>query len=219
MNDDEVKKAMAMAAINNTQLLAHCNGDAAAKQFLECLQECEKAYPKLRDLRPVIIHGQLLRPEQLPLVKATGTLISFFVAHVYYWGDIHIKNFGIGRAAQISCANSALKAKVSFTFHQDAPVIKPNMLETLWCAVNRFTRNGVLLGANERINIKEALKAITINVAYQYHEENEKGTLTPGKKADFVILNQNPLKCDTLNIKEIKVVSTIKDGNLIYQSN
>ena len=172
---------------------------------------------KLKELRPVIIHGQLLGVDQLPEVKHLGFIPSFFIAHVYHWGDIHIENFGLARASQISPANSTLKENILLTFHQDSPVIKPDMLETLWCATNRLTKNGILLGKEEIIPIKEALKAITINAAYQYGEEDTKGSLVKGKNADLVILDQDPLEIDQKNLRDIKVLQTYKDGKLIYQ--
>ncbi len=93
-----------------------------------------------------MIHAQLLRPDQLPDVKSVSMIPSFFVAHTYYWGDIHIENFGMERAKHISCAHSAMEMNIPFTFHQDTPVIVPNMLETIWCAVNRMTKKRSMSG-------------------------------------------------------------------------
>lgn len=87
---------------------------------------------------------------------------SYFVAHVYHWGDVHLVNFGKQRAENISCTASALKNHIPFTFHQDTPVILPDMLESVWAAVNRITKNGVVLGEQQRISVLEALKAVTI---------------------------------------------------------
>ena len=158
-----------------------------------------------------------MRPDQLDLVKRLNMIPSFFVAHVYYWGDIHIKNFGKKRADLISVANSAIKKDVKFTFHQDSPVIEPNMLETVWCAVNRITKNGIILGEDERIKPLEALKAITINAAYQYFEENLKGSIKEDKLADLIILDSNPLKINKDDIRNIRVLETIKEGKTIFK--
>ena len=216
MRDEDVIKALELSGKNNAQLLAHCNGDAAAAQLLRCLETVEKEYPQLRALRTVIIHAQLMGIDQLPKAATLGAIASFFVAHVYYWGDIHIKNFGMERASMISPAASALQVGLPFTFHQDAPVIEPNMLETIWCAVNRKTKSGVLLGADERISTFDALKAVTVNVAYQYFEEHQKGTLEPGKREDLVILDKNPLECTPETLRDIQVLKTIKDGVEVY---
>lgn len=217
MKDEEVREAFVLAARKGVQPLAHCNGDAAAAQMIRCLAEEEKKYPALKDLKPVMIHAQLLGIDQIPEAVQLGIIASFFVAHVWHWGDVHIRNLGLERASRISPAASALKLGLPFTFHQDAPVIAPDMLETIWCAVNRRTRGGVLLGAEERIPVMEALKAVTINAAYQYSEENEKGSLRAGKQADMVILDKNPLEAAPDELRNIKVLRTIKAGETVYQ--
>ena len=156
--------------------------------------------------------------DQLPLAKALGFTPSFFVAHVYHWGDIHLKNFGPDRASAISPAGTALALGLPFTFHQDAPVIPPDMLETVWCAVNRVTRSGAVLGPEQRIPVYEALRAVTANAAWQYFEENSKGTLAPGRRADLVILDQDPMTAPPERLREIQVLSTIKGGKTIYEA-
>ena len=121
------------------------------------------------------------------------------------------------RASRVSLAKDALDKGILFTFHQDSPVIEPNMLETIWCAVNRITKNGVLLGEDERIAPLEALKAVTKNAAYQYFEEDIKGTIKEGKLADLVILDKNILKVNPIDIKNIEVLETIKEGKTIFK--
>ena len=217
MTDEAVKQAMEKAAREETQLLAHCNGDAAAEQFLSCLEAVEESYPKLKDLRPVIVHGQLMGRDQLPKAAALGAMVSFFVAHVYHWGDVHVQNFGMERASCISPARSALEQGVPITFHQDAPVIQPDMLETVWCACNRVTSKGVKLGQEECISVLDALKAITVNAAYQYFQEDRKGTLAPGKCADLVVLSRDPLQTPKEELDQIQVLETWKDGERVYQ--
>ena len=218
MKDEDVRAAFDEAAKRKIQLLAHCNGDAAAAQMIRCLAEEEKKYPVLRELKPVMIHAQLLGKDQIPEAVSLGIIASFFAAHVYHWGDIHIKNFGMKRAAQISPAATAMKTGLPFTFHQDSPVIQPDMLETIWCAVNRKTKKGILLGEDERIPAYDALKAVTVNAAYQYSEEKVKGSLAAGKKADLVILDHDPLTAEPDDIRSIKVLETIKNGSTIYRS-
>ena len=142
---------------------------------------------------------------------------SIFVGHVYYWGDIHMKNLGRKRADRISPVKSALKRGLVYNFHQDTPVTKPDMLHSIWCAVNRITRNGQKLSDEQCIDVYDALKAVTINAAYEYSEENIKGTIEAGKKADLVVLSDNPLKADRQKIKDIIVEKTIKDGVELYK--
>jgi predicted amidohydrolase YtcJ len=218
LSDEAVCAAMEAAARGRLQLLAHANGDAAAEQFLRCLAACEARYPVLRTLRPVLIHAQLLGRDQIPRARDLGVIASFFVAHVWHWGDAHIRNFGAERAAQISPAGSALAAGLPFTFHQDAPVIPPDMLETVWCAVNRRTRAGTLLGEDERIPVFEALRAVTANTARQYFCENEKGMLRPGFRADFAILGADPLRVPAQEIRGIPVLRTIAGGETVFDA-
>ena len=216
MTDEAVTAAMTMAAEQGCQIIAHCNGDAAAEQFLRCLEAVEKEYPRLRELRPVLIHAQLMGRDQLPRAARLGAMASFFAAHVYHWGDVHIRNFGPERADAISPARSALASGLRFTFHQDAPVIEPDMLETIWCAVNRVTRGGKVLDG-EKISVLDALKAVTVNGAYQYFEEDSKGILAPSYRADLVILDQNPLQIPASELRAIQVEATYKDGVCLYR--
>ncbi len=216
MTDSLVMSAFELAAKENMQILAHCNGDAAAEQFLRCLEKQQGVYPNLMQLRPVIIHGQLIGIDQLPKVKQLNVMISFFVGHVYHWGDVHIKNFSKERAQNISPAASALKLGIPFTFHQDSPVIEPDMLETVWCATNRLTKSAEVLGRQQQISVYNALKAVTVNAAYQYGELEKKGTISVGKAADFTVLSENPLQTPKERIRNIKVLQTYKNGKCIY---
>lgn len=216
-SDEKVEEFCRDALREGVQLLAHCNGDAAAAQYLRCFAQALRRTEGANDIRPVMIHAQLLRPDQLPSLKPLHMIPSFFAAHVYHWGDVHIENFGVERARSISPARSAWKEGIPFTFHQDTPVIAPNMLETLWCAVNRLTRSGVLLGADERLPVLEALRAVTGNGAYQYFEEKDKGSIAEGKRADFVILSGNPLKVAPMELRELSVEATIRGGEVLYR--
>jgi hypothetical protein len=164
-----------------------------------------------------MIHAQALRRDQLARVAKLGMIPSFFVAHTFYWGDWHRDSvFGPERGAQISPAASALASGVRFTIHNDAPVVPPDGIFLLWTAVNRITRSGQVLGADERLSAEQALRAITIDAAYQAFEEDQKGSLEPGKLADLVILSANPLDVEPLAIREIEVVETIKGGVTIW---
>ena len=215
MDDEDVKKDVESAYEENLQILAHCNGDKAAEQYIKAIKSTNK---NIRLIRPVLIHGQLLGTDQIEELKKCGIIPSFFIAHIYHWGDIHINNFGIERASTISPAGTAVKNGIKFTFHQDTPVIEPNMFETIWCAVNRKTKDGKVLGEAEKITVLEAIKAVTINSAYQYFEEDYKGSIKEGKYADLIILDKNPLKIKNEEIKDIKILETIKNGQTIYKN-
>ncbi len=215
MTDGQVLSAFRQALDRDAQLLAHCNGDRAAEQYLTLLAQAEREAGK-KLCRPVMIHAQLLGLDQLERVKALGVIPSFFVAHVYHWGEIHVKNFGLDRAGRISPAGSALAWGIPFTFHQDSPVIPPDMLETIWCACVRRTKTGRVLGAEERIPVEAALRAVTQNAALQYGLESELGTLRPGKRADFVLLSGDPLRTPPEELKKLQVERTIQRGRTIW---
>ena len=102
------------------------------------------------------------------------------------------------------------------TNHTDSPVVPPDMLFLVWTAVNRVTRSGQILGPEERVNPYVALKAITDHAAHQYFEEHLKGTIEVGKLADLVILNRNPLKTEPMEIKDIRVLRTLKSGDTLF---
>ena len=215
MTDGQVLSAFRQALDRDAQLLAHCNGDRAAEQYLTLLAQAEREAGK-KLCRPVMIHAQLLGLDQLERVKALGVIPSFFVAHVYHWGEIHVKNFGLDRAGRISPAGSALSWGIPFTFHQDSPVIPPDMLETIWCACVRKTKTGRVLGAEERIPVEAALRAVTQTAALQYGLERELGTLRPGKRADFVLLSGDPLRTPPEELKKLQVERTIRCGRTIW---
>lgn len=215
MTDGQVLSAFRQALDRDAQLLAHCNGDRAAEQYLTLLAQAEREAGK-KLCRPVMIHAQLLGLDQLERVKALGVIPSFFVAHVYHWGEIHVKNFGLDRAGRISPAGSALSWGIPFTFHQDSPVIPPDMLETIWCACVRRTKTGRVLGAEERIPVEAALRAVTQTAALQYGLERELGTLRPGKRADFVLLSGDPLRTPPEELKKLQVERTIRCGRTIW---
>jgi len=144
---------------------------------------------------------------------------SFFSLHTFYWGDRHRTIFmGPERAARMSPANSALRHGVRFTIHCDTPVVPMEPLRLVWSAVNRKTRSGFVVGEAERITPMQALRAVTIDAAYQHFEEDDKGSLEPGKLADLVILSRSPLE-DPETIDEIEVRETIVGGRTIYRTN
>ena len=218
MTDDEANAFVEEAFRKGWQIHVHCNGDAAADQFIRAVRLATAKHGP-GDRRPVMIHAQTVREDQLDAMKELGIIPSFFGMHTYYWGDWHRDSvLGPERASRISPAASALKRGMPFTQHHDAPVALPSSIMVLFSQVNRVTRSGQVLGPEQRVSAMDAIKSITINAAYQYFEERTKGSLEPGKLADLVILDQNPLAVDPLAIKDIKVVETIKDGRTIYRA-
>ncbi len=201
------------------QILTHTNGDQASQQLLDIFEKAKKTSGSTADTRPVMIHAQTVREDQLDRMKPLNMIPSFFQAHTFFWGDWHINSvLGKERAYRISPVRSAINRGITYTLHQDTPVVPPNMPFTLWTAVNMKTRSGEIIGPDQRITVLEALKGITINAAYQYFEEDSKGSITPGKRADLVILDRNPLEIDPDELKDLKVLETIKDGRTIYST-
>jgi hypothetical protein len=217
MTDDQANAFVDEAFKNGWQVLAHCNGDAAADQFIQAVRIATEKYGP-HDRRPVMIHAQIVREDQLDAMKALGIIPSFFGMHTYYWGDWHRDSvLGPDRADRISPAASALERGMIFTEHHDAPVAMPSSIMILHSQVNRTTRSGLVLGPEQRVSAIDAIKSITINAAYQHFEDRTKGSLEPGKLADLVILDRNPLSVDPMTIKDIRVIETIKEGETIYK--
>jgi predicted amidohydrolase YtcJ len=214
--DDSVAALVAAAHRAGLQVLAHANGDRAIDQFLGALA-ADPAMQPGADLRPVVIHAQTARRDQLERMAALGAVPSFFAAHPFFWGDWHRDSvLGPERAAGISPLASADALGLAYTLHNDTPVVPPDMLRLVWVAVNRTTRSGAVLGPDERVSPERALRAITLDAARQYFEEDEKGSITPGKRADLVILSGNPLMVAPAAIKDIRVLETIKDGRTVF---
>jgi len=196
-------------------LIIHCNGDAAIDNFLNA-HEAVLGEAKAGDHRTGIIHCQFVRNDQLDKIAAWKIIPSFYTEHTYFFGSTHIRNRGRDQAHFLSPLKSALDRGILFANHTDFNVAPIDQIFVVWTAVNRLSREGDVIGPDERIPAYEALKAVTCNVAYWYREEDRKGTLETGKLADLVILDQDPLKVDPLSIKDIKVLETIKEGKSIY---
>jgi hypothetical protein len=217
MNDAKASEYVDTAFKNKWQILCHTNGDAAIDQYLKAVAAAENKF-SYNDHRTVLIHGQALRKDQIPELVKLKILPSLFPMHTYYWGDWHAESvLGHPRADYISPCRDVIDAGLTITSHHDAPVTFPNSMRVLDATVNRVTRTGKVLGPDQRITPFEALKSLTIWAAIQYFEENSKGTLTKGKVADFVILDKNPVKINPLDIHDIKVVESIKEGKTVFQ--
>ena len=219
LSQEALNQLFLTAYKNDNQLFIHCNGDASIDMVLEAHQyACDSLkQPLNKDRRTVAVHSQFVRPDQLEKYQEYNILPSFFTNHAYFWGDVHLENLGKERAEFLSPIATADQLGLKYTNHSDATVTPVNPLFSVWSAVNRTTRSGKILGEKERATPYQALKAITINSAYEYFEEDTKGSLEKGKLADFVILDKNPLEVNPDEIKNIKVVETIKEGKTIFK--
>ncbi|WP_219895247.1 amidohydrolase [Aquisediminimonas profunda] len=203
---------LAEAAVNGWQVFVHVNGDEAMQALIDGV-----AKNGLTGKRTIAIHSQVVRREQLDDMKKLDIQPSFFASHTWYWGDWH-RDVALGpmRADFISPQASAWAVGLRPTAHNDSPVVPPDMMRLIWSSVNRRTQSGDILGPMERISPYRALQQVTINAAWQIHEDGDKGSLAAGKRADLVVLDANPLASDPTRLFEIKVVATIKDGRTIF---
>ena len=207
-----------LAYKNNWQVLSHTNGDAAIDQLIKTVSAMAEAHPN-RKLRNVMIHGQFLRLDQVKKLKQLEIFPALYPMHTFYWGDWHRDSVaGLARANNISPTGWLMDENMMFTIHSDAPVTFPNSMRLIDSAVNRTTRSNAVLGKEQRIEPLDAIKAMTLWAAYQHFEEDIKGSLEVGKNADLVILDKNPLSVAPNLIKDIRVLETIKDGDVIYLS-
>jgi predicted amidohydrolase YtcJ len=198
------------------QVAIHGNGDAAIDQILHAYAEAQKKHPR-QDTRHRIEHCQMAREDQLDRMQEMGVSPSFFVSHTFYWGDRHTRIFmGPDRASHMSPLASALARGIRFTLHNDTPVTTIDPLFSVWAGVNRRSRSGKVIGEAQRIAPLDALKAVTIDAAWQNFEDHIKGSIEPGKLADFVVLEENPLESDPLKIKDIRILQTIVGGRTVF---
>ena len=197
-------------------ILVHANGDAAIDLMLDGVARAATGLDAMPDHRSVIIHAQLMRADQLDRAAALRAVPSFFAAHAFFWGDWHRRSFGETRGNNVSPARWAIERGVHFTIHNDAPIVPPDIMRLVAIAVNRRTRSGHLLGPDQRLTIQEALHAVTLGAAYQYFDEDTKGSITAGKQADLVILERNPLTAAPAELEHIRALETFSRGRSVY---
>jgi len=197
-------------------VLAHANGDAAIQLMIDGIAEAV-AGKDLPDHRSVAIHAQLARPDQLLRFKELGIVPSYYSVHPYFWGDWHRLSFGEERASFISPVKATVELGIPYTVHNDSPVVPPDIMRLISITVNRQTRSGYVLGPDQRASVLEAIYAVTQGAAYQYFEEDEKGSITVGKRADFVVLEQNPLLVDPQELEDIAIVETFSRGASVFR--
>ena len=155
------------------------------------------------------------RHDQIQRMAALGITPSFFSSHTYYWGDRHAAIFmGPERAANMSPARWALDAGVRYSSHADTPVTPMLPLQVVWSQVNRITTGGKVLGEHQRVSPVEALRAVTIDAAWQVFMDKDIGSLESGKLADMVVLSGSPL--EPSDIRELVVEQTFIGGAEVY---
>lgn len=191
---------------------AHCNGDEATEVFLDAVEAAQDRHPR-NDHRHTVQHCQLATPEQFARMARLGMTANLFSNHVYFWGDQHAAlTVGPQKAAEMNAAASAIAAGVPFSIHSDSPVTPLSPLHVAWCAVNRLSSSGKVMGADECISVDQALHAITAGAAYQLRLEDDLGTIAAGKFADFAVLDADPYEVDPVALKDIPVWGTVLAG-------
>ena len=206
------------AFANKIHLLVHCNGDAASDLLIATVKAATAKHGG-GDRRTVLIHGQVLREDQVDAIRELGIIPSLFPMHTFYWGDWHHDSvLGPARVENISPTGWCLRRGMIFSSHHDAPVAKPDSIRVLSATVTRRSRSGHIIGAHQRVSPWVALKALTIWPAHHYWESETKGSLEVGKIADFAILSDNPMTMDPERLVELKVTETIKEGVSVYHA-
>ena len=215
---EQVHAVLSEALRRGVRVHVHTNGDEATDMALDCMQAALSESPAF-DHRFTIQHGQMSTRAQFLRMRALGLCANLFVNHVYYWGDIHYaRTLGPERAERMNACASALEAGVPLAIHSDAPVTPLAPLFTAWCAVNRLTASGRILGALQRISVVQALQAITLGAAYTLGLDDEIGSIEAGKRADLAVLNEDPLTCSPGELKDIGVWGVVQGGRIFPAS-
>jgi hypothetical protein len=196
----------------------HANGDAAIDNTLDAFEAALATHPR-HDHRHRIEHCQTVREDQLERMARLGVLASVFANHIWYWGDRHRDRFlGPERGSRIDPLASFTAHGIVHALHCDMPVTPLDPLFTIWAAVNRITRDGELLGPEQRARVADAVAGYTSAAAFLNQEEHLKGTLEVGKLADLVVLDNDPFAVDPMAIRDISVRATVVDGVTEYEA-
>jgi len=216
VTNDQVMDAIDWAFENNVQILTHSNGEAASDLLIAAVKEATINHGG-KDRRPVLIHGQFLREDQVDSLQQLNVFPSVFPMHTFYWGDWH-RDHTVGPvlAENISPTGWIRQRGMMFGSHHDAPVAFPDSMRVLDATVTRRTRSGDILGPAQRVDVMTALKAMTIWPAWQHFEAHSKGSIEKGKLADFVILSQDPTAIDPETLDTLKVLKTIKEDTVVF---
>ena len=211
---EDLRRYLGEAAEIGLEVAVHCNGDAACRALVEAAEEVAATGT---EQHVVMVHAQFLTPELMDRMMAVGMEPSFFVSHSWYWGDLYVELFGRSRADRLSPCGTALSKGMRITVHQDEPVLEPWPMDSVFCAVNRITEGGDVRGEGERIGVMDALRAVTVDSAGQNREPGI-GEIREGCHADLIVLDRSPLGCGPSELRDVRVLETIKRGRMVYRA-
>lgn len=211
---EAIRECYTLALRAGIPVHTHTNGDEATALALDCLQQALREAPS-PDHRFTLQHVQLADAALFRRMKALGLCANLFANHVFYWGEQHrAVTVGPERAERMNACATALREGVPLAIHSDAPITPLAPLFTAWCAVNRFTATGRVLGPHERIGVMDALHAITLGAAYTLHLDGEIGSIECGKRADFCVLHDDPTAVPPEALKDVRVWGTVQGGRV-----
>ena len=211
---DDIDRILLAYHREGFQVHIHTNGDEASEVAIEAVERALAAAPRW-DHRHTLQHAQMADAGQFRRMKALGICANLFANHLYYWGDIHYaKTLGPERAERMDACGTALATGVHFAIHCDAPVTPIGPLFTAWCAVNRRTASGRTLGSTECIGVADALRTITLGAAYTLRLDGEIGSIEAGKRADFAVLEDDPLTIGAERLKDVRIWGTVQGGRV-----
>lgn len=197
------------------QIHIHVNGDAGLDRVLDELEANLRRNPR-HDHRTVLVHFAVSGEDQVARIKSLGAIVSGNPYYVTALADQYGKvGLGPERADEMVRLGDVSRAGISWSLHSDMPMAPADPLFLMWCAVNRLTGSGRVAGAEQRVTAEQALRGVTLEAAYSLKLENEVGTITPGKRANFTVLADNPLSVDPLKIRDIAVWGTVMEGRVL----
>lgn len=215
LDREQLQEIVDRYAEQGWQIAVHTQGDRAIQNALDCFEKTIRRL-NLNDHRFRLEHCALMTQAQIERARALNVMVSFFPNHIYFWGEAIRDNlFGNEIAERYMPIGDAARAGVCFSLHGDAPMTDTDPLGYVQVATTRRTLKGEVVGDGQRLSVFEALQAVTIHAARQLFLEQEIGTLTPGKRADLVILDKNPLVTDPEDIGSIPVHQTWFEGRPI----
>ncbi|WP_077400674.1 amidohydrolase [Microbulbifer agarilyticus] len=218
ITQEQLQDAVNWCFEHGLQIIVHSNGEGASDMLIAAFKKAREKYGDPGN-RPVLVHGQFQREDQVDSFKDLGVFQSVFPMHTFYWGDWHREHtVGPKAAENISPTGWIRKRGLMFGTHHDAPVAFPDSMRVLDATVNRRTRSGYILGPEQRVDVNTALKAMTIWPAWQHFEEDDKGSIEVGKLADFVVLSEDPTAVPSEKLADLKVLKTIKKDKVIFES-